>query len=211
MAWKEQMVTIPRPGAAAAGEDYVLEGVWQSGADRGAVVAAPHPEYGGSLENPVVNEIAFGLYQCGISSLRFNWSGVGASQGTISSDVRQADADYRAALEQVASTVTGPLVGAGYSFGAAAALRSALGDARVQGLVLVAPPVAMIGSLDLAKFEHPLYVIVGSEDAYAPVDQISEWIGEAPRAHLEVILRADHFFASGGLGELARLVQGAQF
>jgi alpha/beta superfamily hydrolase len=197
------MVTIPRG-------DHVLEGVWQSGADRGAVVAPPHPEYGGSLENPVVNEIAYGLYQCGISSLRFNWSGVGASQGQVSADPAEAEADYSAALEQVAQTVSGPVVGAGYSFGAAAALRCALADPRVQGLLLVAPPVTMIGSLDLSKFEHPLYVIVGSEDAYAPVDQLSEQIGEAPRAHLEVILRADHFFASGGLGELARLVQGAQ-
>lgn len=205
MAWKEQMVTIPR------GEGQVLEGVWQSGAERGAVVAPPHPEYGGSLENPVVNEIAYGLYQCGISSLRFNWSGVGASQGSVSGDPAQADADYAAALDQVAQTVPGPIVGAGYSFGAAAALRTALADARVQGLLLVAPPVQMIGSLDLSKFEFPLYVIVGGEDAYAPVDRLSELVAEAPRGHLEVILRADHFFAAGGLGELARLVQGAQF
>lgn len=204
MAWKEQMVTISRG-------DHVLEGVWQSGAERGAVVAPPHPEYGGSLENPVVNEIAYGLYQCGIASLRFNWSGVGASQGTVSGDLGQADADYRAALDHLAHSVGGPLIGAGYSFGGAAALRTALEDARVQGLLLVAPPVMMIESLDLSKFEHPLYVIVGAEDAYAPVDRISELVGEAPRAHLEVILRADHFFVSGGLGELARLVQGTQF
>ena len=71
--------------------------------------------------------------------------------------------------------------------------------------------LSMIESLDVSKFEHPLYVIVGSDDPYAPVEQISERFGEAPRVHFEVILRADHFFASGGLGELARLVQGAQF
>ena len=205
MAWKEQMVTIPR------GEDLVLEGVWQSGADRGAVIAAPHPEYGGSLENPVVNEIAHGLYRCGVASLRFNWSGVGASQGSISGDAEQADGDYLAALEHLDRTVAGPLVGAGYSFGAAAALRTALVDSRMRGLLLVAPPVSMIESLDISKFEHPLYVIVGSDDPYAPVEQVSERFGEAPRVHLEVILRADHFFASGGLGELAQLVRGAQF
>ena len=205
MAWKEQAVVFP------AGDDLVLEGVWQSGADRGAVVAPPHPEYGGSLENPVVNEIAFGLYQSGVASLRFNWRGVGASQGSVSGDPAAADTDYAAALEHVARSVNGPLIGAGYSFGAAAALRSALVDPRVHGLMLVAPPVMMIESLDLSKFDHPLYVIIGAEDSYAPADRISELVSGVPRGQLEVILRADHFFVSAGLGELARLVQGAQF
>jgi len=205
MSWKEQAVTIP------AGDDLVLEGVWQAGGDRGAVVAPPHPEYGGSLENPVVNEIAHGLYQAGVASLRFNWRGVGASQGSVSGDLAAADADYAAALEQVAGSVDGPLIGAGYSFGAAVAARSALGSGRVRGLLLVAPPVTMLESLDLSKFDHPLYVIIGAEDSYAPADRISEIVAEAPRGQLEVILRADHFFASAGLGELARLVQGAQF
>ena len=205
MAWKEQAVTVAAEG------DLVLEGVWQSGADRGAVVAPPHPAYGGSLENPVVNEIAYGLYQSGVASLRFNWRGVGASQGSVSGDLAAADADYAAALEHVARSVNGPLIGAGYSFGAAMALRSALADPRVRGLMLDAPPVTMIESLDLSKFDHPLYVIIGAEDSYAPADRISELVSSAPRGQLEVILHADHFFGSGGLGELARLVQGAQF
>ncbi len=205
MAWKEQAVTVSTP------DDLVLEGVWQSGADRGAVVAPPHPEYGGSLESPIVNEIAFGLYQSGVASLRFNWRGVGGSQGSVSGDLAAADADYAAALEHVARSVSGPLIGAGYSFGAAAALRAALVDPRVRGLMLVAPPAMMIESLDLSKFDHPLYVIIGSEDRAAPADRISEFVSAAPRGQLEVILRADHFFVSGGLGELARLVQEAQF
>ena len=205
MAWKEQMVTVPTE------DDVVLEGVWQTGGDRGAVVAPPHPKYGGSLENPVVNEVAYGLYQSGFTSLRFNWRGVGASQGTISGDLARADADYAAALEHLARSVKGPLIGAGYSFGAASALRCGLHDSRVRGLLLVAPPLAMIEPLELSKFEHPLYVIVGTEDAYAPIDRLSELISEAPHAHLEVILHADHFFVQSGLGELARLVQGAQF
>ncbi|MBW2280318.1 MAG: alpha/beta fold hydrolase [Deltaproteobacteria bacterium] len=206
MSWKEQAITIP------AADGLVLEGVWQAGGgQRGAVVAPPHPEYAGSLDNPVVNEIAYGLYQSGVASVRFNWRGVGASQGSVSGDLDAADADYAAALEQIARTVEGPVIGAGYSFGAAAALRSALADRRVRGLLLVAPPVAMIESLDLSKFDHPLYVIVGADDAFAPADRLSELVAGTPRGQLEVILRADHFFVSGGLGELAGLVRGAQF
>jgi alpha/beta superfamily hydrolase len=106
--WKEQATTIP-----VEVEGLVLEGLWQSGPDRGAVIAPPHPEYGGSLENPVVSELAYAAHQAGYASLRFNWRGVGGSQGRISGDAGAAEADYRAALEHLARTVPGPFVGAG--------------------------------------------------------------------------------------------------
>jgi len=69
-----------------------------------AVVAAPHPSYGGSLDNPVVTEIAHALRGCGAGTLRFNWRGVGASQGEVSADVEQAAADFTAALDHVVKT-----------------------------------------------------------------------------------------------------------
>ena len=121
------MVTV-----AVASGGLVLEGVWQKGAGRGAVIAPPHPEYGGSLEHPVVSELAYGLYKAGIASLRFNWRGVGASQGRVSGEWKAAEEDYSAAVEQVAATMPPPIVAAGYSFGAAAALR--VGSARPAGL-----------------------------------------------------------------------------
>jgi hypothetical protein len=77
--WHEQAVTIP-----LAAQGLVLEAVWQAGDHKGAVIAPPHPEYGGSLDSPVVNEIAYGLHREGYASLRFNWRGVGASSATWS-------------------------------------------------------------------------------------------------------------------------------
>ena len=71
------MVTVP-----VEDEGLVLEGVWQNG-DRGAVVAPPHPLYGGSFDNPVVNEIAYALHRLGQASLRVHWRGVGASPGGL--------------------------------------------------------------------------------------------------------------------------------
>jgi alpha/beta superfamily hydrolase len=91
--WHEQAVTIP-----LAAQGLVLEAVWQAGDHKGAVIAPPHPEYGGSLDSPVVNEIAYGLHREGYASLRFNWRGVGASQGRLSGDVDAAMEDYAAAL-----------------------------------------------------------------------------------------------------------------
>jgi hypothetical protein len=202
MAWKEQMVPIHVPGDA-----LVLEGVWQKGAGRGAVIAPPHPEYGGSLENPVVSELAYGLCKAGIASLRFNWRGVGASQGVRSGDWAAAEADYGAALEQVATTTGSAVLASGYSFGAATALRVALRDPRVCELVLIAPPVGMLESLALESFRGPIHVIVGGRDAFAPISELSALLEGLPNANLDVIPKADHFFASHGLAELVELVR----
>jgi len=201
MTWKDQAITIPVPG-----EGLVLEGIWQSSGERAGVVAPPHPEYGGSLDNPVVTEMAHGLYRCGVASIRFNWRGVGGSLGAVTGAQGAADADFAAALEQLAAGAEGPLIASGYSFGAAAALRAGLRDRRVQSALLVAPPVGMLESLPLGEFEHPLYVLVGEHDPIAPPAEVSALLEAAPRSHVEVIPEADHFFATGGLGQLARLI-----
>jgi alpha/beta superfamily hydrolase len=202
MAWKEQMVPIAVPSGG-----LVLEGVWQKGAGRGAVIAPPHPEYGGSLEHPVVSELAYGLYKAGIASLRFNWRGVGASQGRVSGDWRDAEEDYTAALEQVAANMPPPVVAAGYSFGAVTALRVGLRDPRVSELILIAPPVGMLESLSLDDFRGPIHVIVGGRDEFAPLDELSELLEGLPNANLDVIPKADHFFGASGLAEVAELVR----
>jgi alpha/beta superfamily hydrolase len=202
MAWKEQMVPIPVPAAG-----ITLEGVWQKGERRGAVIAPPHPEYGGSLEHPVISELAYALYKAGIASLRFNWRGVGASQGRVSGDAKAADEDYLAAVEQVAATSGVPVIAAGYSFGAATALRVGLRDARVGELILIAPPVSMIAKLPLAEFRGPVQVIVGGRDTFAPLAELSALLEGLPNANLDVIPKADHFFASHGLAELVELVR----
>ena len=204
MAWHEQMVTIP-----VEDEGLVLEGVWQSGSVRGAVVAPPHPELGGSLDDPVVNEIAYGLYRCGYASLRFNWRGVGASQGLITSDWGAAERDYSAAVEHVASTLDAPITATGYSFGAATAMRIALVDSRISDVVLVSPPASMIKQLAIEEFAGPIRVIVGGSDPFASVEDLSSLLVPLPNAALDVIPKADHFFRGSGLAELTQLLRSA--
>ena len=198
MSWHEQAVTIPLGGQA-----LVLDGVWQKGEGRVAVVAPPHPEYGGNLDHPVVNEIAHALYRRGYASLRFNWRGVGGSQGRVSGDPAAAEADYTAALDHVEQTLDAPIIAAGYSFGAATALRVALYDRRIRRLLLVAPPLAMLESLAVDGLAVPLHIVVGERDTYAPPDRLADWAESLPGAALRVIPGADHFFATSGLAELA--------
>lgn len=204
MAWRERGVTIPVPD-----EGIQLEGVWQAGESGGAVIAPPHPELGGSLDHPVTNELAYALYKAGHASLRFNWRGVGASQGTITGDLAAAEADYRAALGQLLESIEGPAIGAGYSFGAATALRVALGEPRIRRLLLVAPPVSMIRDLPLERLEVPIHVFAGGRDPFAPPTELSEILGPLPNARVEVIPAADHFFVNDGLAALVELTREA--
>src|SRR5688500_1929044 len=87
-----------------------LEGVWQRGAGPSAIVAPPHPLYGGRLDNPVVVAVARGLLEAGCGVLCFNFRGTGASQGVATDRPQFADADYRAALAAVRDLQPGPAV-----------------------------------------------------------------------------------------------------
>jgi len=199
---EERMVAIALP------EGGSLEGIFIAGApgsNQGAVIAPPHPLYGGSIESPVLNEIAYACTRAGIASLRFNWRGVGASTGEPSGDAADADADYRAALTHMGETVEGSILACGYSFGAGAAVCVAFGDRRIDRLVLVAPPPAMLPPGAFEKLERSALVLVGESDSLVEPDRLRELTERASGVRLEVIPVADHFFAAG-LAELSRLV-----
>lgn len=188
-------------------EDGALEGVYQAGHPdnpQGSVIAPPHPLYGGSMDSPVVNEIAWASVRAGIAAVRFNWRGVGASAGVASGETRDADADYAAALAHVAETVPGKVVACGYSFGAAAALRAACLHPRIGRALLVAPPPSLLESGALRGVGKPILVVTGADDQLAPARALAAELDGVPRARIEVIPDADHFFVVG-LAELSRI------
>lgn len=204
MKQEERAVTI---AASAVGGD--LEGLFVVGAPPetgGAVIAPPHPLYGGSMESPVVSELAYACARVGLASLRFNWRGVGASAGEPSGEPQAADADYAAALAHQAETVAGDLVACGYSFGACSAVRTAAASERVRRLLLVAPPPGLLDAEALHAFRGPVLVAVGGADELASPRMLSDLIDGSPEARLEVIPATDHFFQSG-LAELARIAR----
>jgi hypothetical protein len=183
--------------AADDGTTLKLEALLGRGERGAAVVAAPHPLYGGELSNPVVAAIAEGLERVGVAPLRFNFRGTGRSAGTASGRPADADADFRAALDALAARHPGPYIGAGYSFGAAAALRVAARDSRLAQLVLVAPPLAMIDRAQLAGFAGPSTLLFGDDDSYAPLAELRRAFAGLERVQLRVLAGEDHFFATG--------------
>jgi alpha/beta superfamily hydrolase len=203
MRQEERDIALPVSGSA-----FALEGVYVRGdgpEPPGAVIAAPHPLYGGSMASPVVVELAWACRRAGYTTLSFNWRGVGASAGAPSGEAADADADYTAALEHLAETTPGELLAAGYSFGAAAAVRAASRHSRVRRLALVAPPPALLDTSALDAFPGSALLVVGGVDAFAPVAELEARVAERPERHLQVVPEADHFFAVG-LGEIGRAV-----
>ena len=170
----------------------------------GAVIAPPHPQYGGSMDSPVVTEIAHACANSETASLRFNWRGVGGSSGEMSGDADVGVADYRAALAFLEDTVPGPVVACGYSFGAATAVRAAAESPRVQRMLLVSPPPAMLAPGALEAFPGKLFVAVGDRDEFAAAGELEAMTARCANAHFEVIPETDHFFMSS-LRELGRL------
>jgi alpha/beta superfamily hydrolase len=105
-----------------------------------AVVAHPHPLYGGTMHDKVVYATARRLEARGAAVLRFNFRGVGASMGRHDQG-RGERQDVTAALAEVRRRLPGvPLLAAGYSFGCFVALAAAA-DGSADAMLGLAPPV----------------------------------------------------------------------
>jgi alpha/beta superfamily hydrolase len=172
----------------------------------GLVLCHPHPLYGGNMDNPVIIRAAEVAQSLGVSTLRFNFRGVGRSTGVHDEGGGEQD-DCSAALASLRSRLapTSPLGLLGYSFGARIAAQVGEGRADLDGLALVAPPLAMY-SFDGLPAGRLLLLVAGSRDPYCPVQdlvKLAERVGTEPR----IIEGADHFFF-GKLFPLGTAVEG---
>jgi alpha/beta superfamily hydrolase len=190
--------------------ELTLEGLLANpgGEAPAAVVCHPHPMYGGSMFNNVVDAILGTMWQLGYATLRFNFRGVGASEGEHDGGPGEAD-DAGAAmaflLSQPGVRKDGAVM-AGYSFGAMVALDAGYEHADVARIVAVALPLSMSQPRMQAGASKPLLLVSGDHDSYSPVAALTtlqEKIGNS--AQLEVIKGADHFFG-GHEAELSRVL-----
>ena len=203
----ERPATLPLPDHVGTGQalDGLLVAVPDAKAS--AVIAPPHPQMGGSMASPVVSELAWASERAGLSSLRFDWRGVGASSGEASGDLEQADIDFACAAAFLSETVEGPLVSCGYSFGAIAALRFGCVTKSVERMVLVAPPTGMLDPESLLAFTGSLLVVAGQNDSWVDFRLLGEVTLGAPQVQIEVLPQCDHFFMTQ-LGPLSRCIEG---
>ena len=164
---------------------------------RGGVVCHPHPLYGGVMYNNVVDAILDAMWRQGWATLRFNFRGVGESEGEHDGGAGEA-ADAAAALEflqaQPGVLNTGAVL-AGYSFGSVAAMTAAAAKARPGALVLVALPLKLADARALQQFAGPIVLAAGDQDMYCPAPQLEALHQDlGARAQIAIVPGADHFF-----------------
>jgi alpha/beta superfamily hydrolase len=173
---------------------------------RVAIVCHPQPLFGGTMHNKVVYRIARAFHEAGFAALRFNFRGVGLSEG-IHDEGRGEEDDLLAAMAFAEQKFPGAEVSlSGFSFGSAVMIRVACRDSSAAGLVAVGLPVSKYEFGNLAGCRVPKLFVQGSLDEYGPVDQLERvFSGLAEPKQLVVIEGAGHFF-DGHLDELSEAV-----
>ena len=151
------------------------------------------------MNNSVVTAAVEAASQEGYSTLRFNFRGVGDSEGSCGEGIGERE-DVAAAIDYFSSRQTDPdpyLVLLGYSFGAWAGLPAASEDGRVKEMVAIAPPLELYDFKFLESSKKRKLIVVGSRDLFCPPPALERWYQrlEEPKA-LTVLQGADHFFFS---------------
>ncbi len=166
-----------------------------AGVARGvAIIAHPHPLFGGTMDNKVVQTLARAFVQSGWSAVRFNFRGVGLSAGVYDEGRGELD-DLLAVITQCAST--GPLALAGFSFGsfvASRAIEVLHGTRGIERVVLVGTAASRFAVAPLpADLHASTLVIHGEHDDTVPLIDVLNW-ARPQNLPVTVIPGASHFF-----------------
>jgi uncharacterized protein len=157
-----------------------------------AVICHPHPQHGGTLDNKVAQTLARAMVQLGYRSVRFNFRGVGASEGAW--DEGRGEIDDALAVVAAHRLPGLPLVLAGFSFGgyiaAAAAARLVGADLAAERLVLVGPSTEKHTTPPVPA---DTLVIHGEHDDVVPLEATLAW-ARPQSLPIVVVPGGGHFF-----------------
>jgi len=171
------------------------------------LIAHPHPLYGGSMHNKVVHTLARAALNQGLAALRFNFRGVGESDGEHDQGIgEQLDLLTVAAWIRT-ELPEQPLLLAGFSFGARVALLVEK-EIGVEQLILVAPPFRLYSDLwPVDRVETPWAVLMGDADEVVSFEEVEKWVQQQKiPPNFEVFSGATHFF-HGRLADLRAAVE----
>ncbi|MEO5561389.1 MAG: alpha/beta fold hydrolase [Dokdonella sp.] len=159
-----------------------------------AIIAHPHPLQGGTMHNKVVTILERALLELGLATVRFNFRGVGQSEGVHDNGAGETDdlVAIAAWLREVRPGDTRWL--AGFSFGSYVTLRAA---ARVHPaqLILIAPPVGRWDFSDIAAPACPWLIVQGEEDEVVDAKAVFAWAATLqPPPQLVRMPETGHFF-----------------
>ena len=185
------------------GPDGRLEGRYHKSTIKDAPIAVvlhPHPLHGGNMNNRVVYTLYNAFADRGFSVLRFNFRGVGRSQGSYDSGAGElSDAAYAFDwLQQVNTTSNLCWIG-GYSFGALIAMQLMMRRPEIEGFVSVAPPADSEDFSFLAPCPSSGTIIHGEDDTNVPVESVKKLASKLDgqkniSVRFQSIKGTDHFF-----------------
>lgn len=178
------------------------------GPARAAVaVAHPHPDHGGSMRSRVVHEAAKAFVRVGAAVLRFNYRGVGTSEGRFTGGHGEM-LDFHTALDALAQRCPGvPLWAAGYSFGAWIAMAVGAADGRVAAMLGIAPPLAHHDFSRVAASAAAKAIIHPEWDEFCPLRTVRQYYATlAEPRDLVVIDGAGHDFG-GRASEVGEAIE----
>ncbi|MCI4660313.1 MAG: alpha/beta hydrolase [Neomegalonema sp.] len=168
-----------------------------------AIILHPHPKYGGTMNNRVVYELHYLFHRLGFSCLRFNFRGVGRSQGEFDQGVGElSDAasalDY---LQQNKPDARGCWV-VGFSFGAYIGMQLLMRRPEINGFISVSPPATMYDFSFLAPCPSSGLIVNGERDKVSPPADVAKFVDKLQKqkgitiTH-ETIAGANHFYETG--------------
>jgi hypothetical protein len=191
---KKTRVSFPSGELFLEGIIAIPEGV---GPFPAVIVCHPHPLYGGTMDNNVVYSLSETLTQASLVSFRFNFRGVGGSQGHFSQGIgEQKDVEAAIFFISTLKEVNAERIGlAGYSAGAGFALPVGFEDERIMALAAISPPLSMFDFAFLKSCLKPKLLISGSRDDLIAIGQFLEFCQNLPNPkEYQVIQEADHFW-----------------
>lgn len=204
MARKIESLLLP---GGAGKLEALLEEPEESTPIEAAVICHPHPQHGGTMHNKVVYRLARGLRKTGCAVLRFNYRGVGSSEGTYDGGFGETD-DARSALREMELRYPGlPLLAGGFSFGSRVALRLASQESTVRRVIAVGFPTRIAEREFVYHVHVPKHFIQSTNDEFGPRLEFSEFFESVPEPkQLEWVPAEDHFFREA-LPDFERVVE----
>lgn len=162
-----------------------------------AVIAHPHPLFGGTMDNKVIHTLFNTLLELGFISVKFNFRGVGKSAGVHDDGIGEIE-DVMAVVSNVSDhfhTQYGdqPLLLAGFSFGGAIQAHVAQ-RLKPQHLILVAPSVERLNAPPVIDHADHVLIIHGDQDDTVPLQSVLGWAAHQKSQPVIVIPGAEHFF-----------------
>lgn len=158
-----------------------------------AVLCHPHPLYQGTMQNKVITTLARTCDLLGIDSIRFNYRGVGESQGSYG-NIEGEVADALAVIDYVKSRYPNHALWVmGFSFGAYIAARTAV-ERHAQQLVTVAPSIKNSPFDTLPRVECPWIMVQGDHDEVVSAQDVYDYVKTRPEAPRLIKMDASHFF-----------------